>query len=589
MRKKIFTLLLASAFAASLMAVVTPGPTITVTKATTAPVLDGTEEPTVWGTVEAQTIDGVYNGETPSISDGGTSYWKALWDDKGIYILVHVYDDVYMPNYNPAKVGASWEQDKIELYFDMNYPLAIGLADGKGPNTAGSGHLQFAPDISNTIDVGGVVEINGPGSWAMKKSGAAECLYEFYALYENLKNADGVAVKTTQPIGFDIIVVDNDATARQRAVWSSTLTESYTNLDDAGALFLEGQTEPIKATGISVTSDVTEITTDRGTVQLNLVITPEDATYKTATWKITGGSGKALLSSNGLLTGIINGTVTVVATTTDGSALESEPIDITISNQCVTIQDASEILDGSFDGLAPGKGGTWGASGTDSIEVVKGRMVCYNAKLALNQWDVAIFQNLGTLLGDGAQYELSFYASGNSDSAVLVLDLEDPTASYLRFGYSDDNTALNTTSEWHVPLTHEFIKYTLNVRFDDTQDVLDKRTRKFQILLGKTTDSIFVDSVYLVRTDLVDQISYNCPTTSVNTVKANTINVYPNPVVNELTITGAPANANVIIYNQVGQVMTNQVLKGSSINVSSYPSGMYIVKVNNNQVTKFVK
>lgn len=58
------------------------------------------------------------------------------------------------------------------------------------------------------------------------------------------------------------------------------------------------------------------------------------------------------------------------------------------------------------------------------------------------------------------------------------------------------------------------------------------------------------------------------------------ITVYPNPVVNELHVSGIDFNTNVIIFNTNGQVVLNQIVNdGESINVSNFNKGMYIVKI----------
>ena len=48
-------------------------------------------------------------------------------------------------------------------------------------------------------------------------------------------------------------------------------------------------------------------------------IKPKDATDKTVTWKVIDGTGRASISSKGLLTAYSTGTVTVRAYANDGS------------------------------------------------------------------------------------------------------------------------------------------------------------------------------------------------------------------------------------------------------------------------------
>jgi hypothetical protein len=73
------------------------------------------------------------------------------------------------------------------------------------------------------------------------------------------------------------------------------------------------------------------ITTDKGTLQLLSSIFPNGSS-KTVTWSTANGTGQASISSSGLVTAITDGTVTAMATATDGSGVYGT-LFITISNQ----------------------------------------------------------------------------------------------------------------------------------------------------------------------------------------------------------------------------------------------------------------
>lgn len=72
---------------------------------------------------------------------------------------------------------------------------------------------------------------------------------------------------------------------------------------------------------------------------------------------------------------------------------------------------------------------------------------------------------------------------------------------------------------------------------------------------------------------------------------AQTVNVYPNPVVNELNVSFTTPKATVALYNSLGRKVQEVFVNGSQVkvDVSSYASGVYFVKVNNDKVVKFVK
>ena len=70
-----------------------------------------------------------------------------------------------------------------------------------------------------------------------------------------------------------------------------------------------------------------------------------------------------------------------------------------------------------------------------------------------------------------------------------------------------------------------------------------------------------------------------------------TISVYPNPTNNILNLT-IDTNAKVEIYNLLGKVIAikNINVGNSKIDLSNYPSGMYLLKViNKNNQTKTIK
>ncbi len=90
----------------------------------------------------------------------------------------------------------------------------------------------------------------------------------------------------------------------------------------------------IPVTNIVVTGagGLTSINTDNGTLQMLASITPASATNKTVAWSVINGTGKASISSTGLVTAISNGTVTIRATANDGSGVYGQ-LQLTISNQ----------------------------------------------------------------------------------------------------------------------------------------------------------------------------------------------------------------------------------------------------------------
>jgi uncharacterized protein YjdB len=93
---------------------------------------------------------------------------------------------------------------------------------------------------------------------------------------------------------------------------------------------------PVTSIIISGSGGDTTIATDKGTLQLNAAITPDNATNKTVTWSVTNGTGQATINSSGLVTALVNGTVTALATANDGSGVYGTLV-ITITNQVILV------------------------------------------------------------------------------------------------------------------------------------------------------------------------------------------------------------------------------------------------------------
>jgi hypothetical protein len=274
----------------------------------------------------------------------GETYWKALWDDSGMYIIIVANDDVWYPY---SGTGNAYEFDKIELYFDTNYVLE----DGVGGQAGATGNRQIAPDpnlekldgelLTQTI-LGGVVK------YAYKVENP-KWTTEWFIPWESIPDKDGNLFDKTGTMGFDVDITDNDndGAGRKRAMWSNVgaKDENWNNMDDAGHITFEGAEPGIDITKITI-SGPQEITADNGTVQLAAAIEPADAT-QTYKWIISGGTGQATVTKEGLVQGLRNGTVLVKAVSAD-NFFESNELTINVSNQVVTHFESSFIKDGDF-------------------------------------------------------------------------------------------------------------------------------------------------------------------------------------------------------------------------------------------------
>lgn len=74
--------------------------------------------------------------------------------------------------------------------------------------------------------------------------------------------------------------------------------------------------------------------------------------------------------------------------------------------------------------------------------------------------------------------------------------------------------------------------------------------------------------------------------TGVEELDITSVYIYPNPVVNTLSIQGVDENTSLEVYNLTGKSIINT--KGTELDVTSLNEGTYILRINN-QYVKFIK
>ena len=89
---------------------------------------------------------------------------------------------------------------------------------------------------------------------------------------------------------------------------------------------------------------------------------------------------------------------------------------------------------------------------------------------------------------------------------------------------------------------------------------------------------------------------YNINATSVDKIADNTpmqINIYPNPTYNKATISSNDELGQILVYNISGAqtIAPIEVIDShkATIDLSHLPSGIYIIKSNNNPAIKLIK
>ena len=565
--KKLFTFLLGACMFTAVMA---ERPTAVIAKAgDVKPVIDGALDD-VWEAVEQQNCDKPFGAEVPTIGDVGTSYWKMLWDEAGLYIIIVSNDDIWYPY---SGTGNAYEFDKIEMYFDTNYILA----DAVGGRDQATGNRQIAPDpdltkLDGTMktqtvqggDVQYAFKVNDP-MWTT----------EWFIPWESIPDKDGVLFDKTAQMGFDCQITDNDndGIGRKRAMWANVgaVDENWNNMDDAGYLTFDGAEPGIFVDGIVLSGS--DITTDNGTVQLGIVIDPVDATTKKMKWEVTGGTGKVSISADGLVTGIKDGTVTIKALATDGGWAESNEITINVSGQVVMLTEVNILKNSYFELGSDGKE-SWGGPGT-----VDGSWYNIVCTPKVNIWDTMFGQPNLPIADATTPYTVKFKAVTTADMLVPVL-FEDRN--------NGNNKAVTSLSEyrgaerWEFPVTTEAQWFTFDVIFSAKAE---NSAYELNFQVGMVEGTLSLDSIMMFA-------DADIPS-SAKEIAANTMRVYPNPVgsANQLSVNLASPGGKVAIYNALGQKLVEKVATGTLVrfDVANLRKGMYFVKLSDGTTQKFIR
>ncbi len=494
MKIRTFTLLLMAAFAVSAYAQKPEG---VAPKASVSPVLDG-EIDAVWDEAEPYNIDQAFVGDAPrvfSLGNPGDTYWKALWADEGIYILLSVTDNVFFTNWMDDPVGANaWQYDKTEIYFDCN---SYNLNDGLGPTSGADGnvgHYQFAPDIVEGEMDGAIIDQTGWSTATLVDD--PNYNVEYLIPWDKLIDVDGLAIDRTLQIGFDVTIIDRDPgdEDRKRAVWANVgnIDQAWANMDDCGLISFEGTEAATLIESLTLTAG--DITENNGQVKIQAEIVPENATTKKILWSINdGGTGRVTISAEGVVTGILDGTVTITGSTTDGSYIE-ETVDINISNQIVTAPELNMFRNGYFDDLnADGTPAEWNDWGETSV--VEG-IVMIDPTEGTNIWDFRFQQVGGWGLNTEDSYTLSFVLWADEPD-TMNLDFEDARPdpiNYNRYGTSNSELSNGGVSEWEFQSQTEPTKYVFDLQFPEW---VPDANEQFQFMLGHHDPVVYIDSVEL--------------------------------------------------------------------------------------------
>ncbi|MDA3892050.1 MAG: T9SS type A sorting domain-containing protein [Salinivirgaceae bacterium] len=254
-------------------------------------VLDGVADDAAWGGAEQMDLELIFQEETPTV----TAYWKAAWNDDGMYAVCVGEDDVWMPSWLSGV--DDWQSDKVEFYYDTTDPQ-----DDGGGASAGAGNYQVGANFTETdpgteMPYAGSTFAETPGViTADTYDGDGNYVVEVFVPWSVIPTNTETVIDpyVTTIIGFDVVICDRDAAAdgvRNRKVWSNVggTDESWNNCDDVGLITFD-QTEISVSSVKSDVSNVNVLVSNVVTNNLELAVKASEIKVLNSIGQVVGTS-----------------------------------------------------------------------------------------------------------------------------------------------------------------------------------------------------------------------------------------------------------------------------------------------------------
>lgn len=307
---------------------------------------------------------------------------------------------------------------------------------------------------------------------------------------------------------------------------------------------------PVTSVNVATLNNVpSTITTVAGTLQLVATANPTLANQN-VTWSITSGSTYATLNQAGLVTALQNGTVTVKATSVENQMISGE-IQVVISNQplvfCVPNfpQGVEPITLVEFAGIS-----NTTAASTTSPAYENFTSMVGNVERG-NTYPIRLKGNTN---GSFSGY-FKVYVDWNNNGTFETTEGTDLGYILNSTGVDDKELAGNIS----VPAD----AFVGNVRM--------RVLKKYQssVIPACNTES------YGQAEDYTLTVSESLGTED---FAKNNFKIYPNPTTGISNIQTDLEIENIAIYNQIGQLISNQ--KATQLDLSNVASGIYMIQIN---------
>ncbi|WP_185965501.1 beta strand repeat-containing protein [Flavobacterium zepuense] len=326
------------------------------------------------------------------------------------------------------------------------------------------------------------------------------------------------------------------------------------------------------------------ITTNAGTLQLVATVTP---VAEAVTWTISTGTGLATINANGLVTAIVNGTITVTATTAGGA---TDMFDVVITNQAVL---AAAIEISTLNNVAATI-----TTNAGTLQLVA-TVTPANTTDTTVTWSITAGTGLATIDANGL---VTAIANGTITVTATSANGLTDTFEVVITNQTVEVTAITISTEDDVPATITTAAGTLQLIATITPSNATDTTVTWSITEGSEFATIDADGLVTAVANgtitvtatsangVTDtfEVVINIPTTGLGDVSITMFSVYPNPTNGVLNISASQEITGYTVYCNLGQQVTAG--KGSQINLQGVQNGMYLVQVTfNGGANKTVK
>ncbi|HYG37881.1 MAG TPA: sugar-binding protein, partial [Cytophagales bacterium] len=260
---------------------------LVITQTPTAPTLDGIEE-ALWSSASSRQMNNKLYGSEPSNSLNGSGYFKTMWDATNLYVLVRVYDNIYI-NDSPEP----WQDDAVEIFIDGNNAKSAGRDLNDLQYVFGNGDTDFIEyhqgNRKTGVTFGRASTVNG-------------YITEIKIPWSTIQ----VAPAANNAIGLDIHIADDDNGGDRdlKRTWNDPYDWSYTSPSHYGTAMLGSQVSSMTATVVTAPTN--------GTLTLN----PNGSfTYTPNSGYIGNDNFIYRVCDNSSPNYCVNGTANIVVTT----------------------------------------------------------------------------------------------------------------------------------------------------------------------------------------------------------------------------------------------------------------------------------